>query len=133
MTLILCVDEALGLSFNRRRQSRDQAVCEDILRTAAGRKVRVLPESAGLFADLTDDLVVGAEALNNWQPDDLIFVEQQPGNLIREAETLILYYWNRRYPADCRLDITWENWKLKERIEFAGKSHKCITREVYEK
>ena len=36
MTLILCVDDRGGLSFNGRRQSQDRRVREDLLTMAAG-------------------------------------------------------------------------------------------------
>lgn len=32
MVVIACVDERKGMMFNQRRQSRDTALCEDILR-----------------------------------------------------------------------------------------------------
>ena len=38
MTLAFCVDDRGGLSFNRRRQSRDRAVSADLLSQAGDRK-----------------------------------------------------------------------------------------------
>ena len=35
MTAIVCVDEAWGMAFHGRRQSRDRAVCARILEDAA--------------------------------------------------------------------------------------------------
>ena len=46
---------------------------------------------------------------------------------------LIVYKWNRKYPADFRLDLDLSQWNLKEQIEFVGNSHEKITREIYVK
>ena len=49
MTLIFCVDERGGIEFNGRRQSRDAAVCEDIISSLGG-KIEMSEYSAPLFA-----------------------------------------------------------------------------------
>ena len=46
---------------------------------------------------------------------------------------IIVYRWNRDYPADLFLDIDLKDWELAETAEFAGNSHEKITREVYRK
>ena len=48
-----------------------------------------------------------------------------------QIEELILFRWNRVYPADlhCTLDLS--VWKLTETEEFAGNSHEKITQERY--
>ncbi len=50
-------------------------------------------------------------------------------------EGLVLYRWNRRYPADVYLDIRPEppGWRLVSREEFSGSSHPRITKEVYQR
>lgn len=51
-----------------------------------------------------------------------------------EIEKIILFKWNRRYPADKFFDIDLsKGWKLISVNEFAGSSHEKITMEVYEK
>ena len=51
----------------------------------------------------------------------------------KDIEKIILYRWNRKYPADFRFDINLEDseWKLAETREFTGSSHEKITEEVY--
>ena len=44
---------------------------------------------------------------------------------------IILYKWNRVYPADFRFEVDLSSWKLEESEEFAGLSHEKITRERY--
>ena len=60
MTLILCVDDRGGLSFNGRRQSQDRRVREDLLTMAAGgtlwmdgysRRQFTEPEAAAIQVD----------------------------------------------------------------------------------
>ena len=66
MKIIVCIDERGGMTFNRRRQSRDARVSEDVLRTACGRlvvypySVRLLEEAVSALAPATD--VVGGAA-----------------------------------------------------------------------
>ena len=48
------------------------------------------------------------------------------------VETIIVYRWNRHYPADQIFPEEWLQCRsLKESREFAGSSHEKITREVY--
>ena len=51
----------------------------------------------------------------------------------RWIEKIIVFRWNRAYPADQSfdLDLCGGNWKLSESDEFAGYSHERITMEVY--
>ena len=51
------------------------------------------------------------------------------------AEELLLYRWNRLYPADLTLNGTPVQWgyRLQDATDFAGTSHEKITRERYVK
>ena len=48
-----------------------------------------------------------------------------------KLESLVLYRWNRRYPADVYFDLDLSQWRLVSRREFSGTSHDTITKEVY--
>ena len=50
-----------------------------------------------------------------------------------EIRTVILYQWNRRYPADryFPLELTDGSWELQRTEELKGSSHEKITKEVY--
>ena len=52
-----------------------------------------------------------------------------------KLEKIVLFRWNRVYPADTWLDLSLdeEGWHLVNCQEFSGSSHKTITQEVYEK
>ena len=63
---------------------------------------------------------------------EVCFVEDRP--LAEEAdriEAVLLYHWNRAYPADVHLDLDLAPFDLEERREFTGSSHEKITREFY--
>ena len=42
-------------------------------------------------------------------------------------EQIIVFWWNRTYPADVYLDLDLSRWERKERYEFPGTSHEKIT------
>ena len=48
-------------------------------------------------------------------------------------ESVVLYKWNRVYPADQYFTMDLSDWKLVETAEFAGSSHEKITEESYER
>ena len=129
MILVLCVDDEMGMAFNGRRQSRDRAVCQDIVEMAGGRTIRMSERSLKLFEELAGVFCAGLRASDE---DELCFVEFEPAEKLAEhAEKVILYRWNRRYPADLYCFIPLENWTQIETLEFPGNSHELITREVY--
>ena len=135
MHIIVCIDQNGGMRFNRRRQSRDAAVCARILQRAAGGRLWMCPNSLGLFAPETTEapeIRTDAAFCEAAQPGDYCFVED-PALLPREEaiETLILYHWNRDYPADAYFPLSLEHFTLLEQTEFPGRSHERITEEVY--
>ncbi len=132
MILIVCADDRLGMAFNGRRQSRDRAVYADIAELTAGAPVHMALRSAKLF-DGTDVNVAAAERFaDETGEDEYCFVEfQSPAPLEERTKKIVLYRWNRHYPADLYFDIPLEEWRQTERFEFAGTSHEIITREVY--
>ena len=123
MTLMVCVDDKMGMAFNRRRQSRDRAVIEDMVRLAGGKPIAMAEKSRELFEGAGCAVEEGAA---------FRFIEfEAPSAYAERAETIVLYRWNRRYPADLRFDIDLSRYTLTETVEFPGHSHEKITREVY--
>jgi hypothetical protein len=47
------------------------------------------------------------------------------------VDEIIVYKWNRVYPADTHFNIDLGNWTLTESVDFEGSSHEKITREIY--
>ena len=65
-------------------------------------------------------------------PGDFCFVEDRSvKDYVNSVERVILYRWDRAYPADLFWDLSLEGWTLERREEFPGYSHKIITKEVY--
>lgn len=130
MLAALCLDDRDGLSFNHRRLSRDRAQQEDLLSLARGGRLWIAPCSAALFAWAEGLVTVSEELLDLAGPGDLCFLEDRlpdPGAL----EGLVIYRWNRNYPADVHFHPAPEAFVLTERLEFPGVSHEVITRETY--
>lgn len=133
MILAFCVDDQGGLAFNHRRQSRDRALVANLLAAAGARPVFCLPYSAGLFDPGTVTVVDAPGAV---PADGILFLENtDPAAYIPHAEELLLYRWNRLYPADLTLNGTPVQWgyRLQDATDFAGTSHEKITRERYVK
>lgn len=133
MKAIVCVDDGLGMLFNHRRQSRDSVLRDRILKLTDGKRLWMNHYSAKQF-DLTvtpqinvDDSFL-SEAING----DYVFVEtERLAPFAQWIEEIILYRWNRKYPADLKLDLDLTEWTLHSTEEFVGHSHEKITEEVY--
>lgn len=137
MKVITCMDDHMGMCFNGRRVSRDRVVTEDVLNLTKDGRLWIAPESETLFADYQE-----LKELENWKVDpdflekagteEYCFVEKSS---VKEYESeitgIVLYRWNRSYPADLFFDIDLDRWDLKEKVEFCGHSHEKITREIY--
>lgn len=132
MILIVCLDTRGGMLFNHRRQSQDQVVRQDML--AAGQPLWMHPDSARQFAGQEGQIIADAGFLDKAGPGAYCFAEQD-GLLpyLARVEKLIVYQWNRHYPADVYFPVKLQApaWRLIQTREFAGTSHKKITKEVY--
>ena len=66
--------------------------------------------------------------------DFLTAADKMPA-LMDQIRGLILYRWNRTYPADTHssIDLTDGSWILTSQEEFTGSSNERITRETYTK
>ena len=129
MTLYICLDDRNGLRFNKRRQSRDAAVLEDIRSQLTG-PLRIDAFSEKLIADAAIPCVLPPETAG-----DLFLEDIPPEEVLESCEKVVIYRWNRHYPADVRWepDLETRGFHLEETGEFPGKSHEKITREVYVK
>lgn len=134
MIVILCIDDNNGMMFNHRRQSKDRVLLEDIMEYSKSNSLYLNEYSYKLFSDHNaQNIVVDPEFLDKAGAGEYCFVEDQA--LLpceNRIEKLIIYKWNRRYPADLYLDITLEDpWKIIDTKEFKGSSHEKITKETY--
>ena len=134
MKTIVCIDDKFGVSFDGKRQSRDRVLIEDLMDFIGCSRLIISPFSATLFDGLAVE--INDAPFDVAQADDFVFCEA--GGLLAHLERInevIIYKWNRTYPRDVLLDLLpWEHgFKLIDRFDFVGSSHKKITREVYRK
>ena len=131
MILIVCVDDNNGMLFHGRRQSRDRLLAERILRHCAGRRLWMNAYSRSQFPHKAE-ISVHEACLSLAEKGEFCFVENQD---VRPAadrvEQVILYRWNRVYPAYVYFSLSLDGWSLSHREEFKGSSHQHITEEVY--
>lgn len=151
MIAIVCVDQKNGMLFNHRRQSQDREVRRDILEQTKGKKLWMNEYSYKQFArgaegenkeggknlfcngknDLAD-IVIDADFVEKAGSGEYCFIENQKLAGL-PVEKLVLYRWDKVYPAEVKLDIDLKEWRLEEQSEFQGYSHKIIGKEVYER
>ena len=135
MIVIACVDDNNGMLFHQRRQSRDIALYNHILQLTEGKKLLMNEYSAKQFLkEEHQNVIVQSDFLDIAQEQDYCFVENtdisQYGN---DIQKIILYRWNRVYPADYyfQFPINKYIWKLQKVSDIKGNSHDMITEEVY--
>ncbi len=133
MYFIFCIDSVGGRMFLKRRQSQDCALRERVLALTTGHALWMSTYSAKQFTEggafAADD-----NYLQKAGENDFCFVEDQAFDLSR-AKGVILYNWNRRYPADVMwdFDLAAEGFSLRSQTDFAGHSHENITESIYTK
>lgn len=126
MKLIVCLDDKNGMLFNNRRQSRDKALIENLLKLCKGEVLYTNDYSIGLFPEGSAIVCADFNGLEN----GYVFAENFNVNEEKIRE-IIIYKWNRVYPADTFFTISLDGWSLIETVEFEGFSHEKITRERY--
>ncbi len=117
--------------FNGRRLSRDRAQQADLLAFCRGRTLWASPYSAPLFGGQARE---AEDPLAQAGPGEVCFLEGQPiAPALDRVEGIVLYRWNRAYPADTFLDVDPQaaGFTMTEAAEFPGSSHERICREVY--
>ena len=130
ITVAVCVDDEMGMMFNSRRQSRDRVLIEELISSTKG-KIYIHPYSKTLFGD-SERVVISDDPLTECEEGGVVFVENLP-ILPHKAkiERLVIYRWNRAYPADVYLDIPLEGFRMISKSKFVGSSHDKITKEIY--
>ncbi len=131
MNLMICIDDAGGIMFNRRRQSQDRVLRARLLEISKGARLWVTPYTARQFEDGAE-LCVSDTPWTDAAEEDYYFAED--GEIPMEnAEKIYLYRWNRLYPSDRKIaaELASLGFVLTRSEDFAGYSHECITEEIY--
>ena len=135
ITVAITVDDRMGLAFNKRRQSRDKKLIDDLC-SKTDKDIYISSYSAILFDEHKDRIKIVEDPLSECPDDGFCFVEMtELGIHIDSISELIIYYWNRLYPSDKKLDINIESteFKLIKCYDFTGNSHDKITKFIYVK
>ncbi len=126
MKLIVCLDDNKGMMFNKRRQSRDKILIENMIDFCKGEKLYTNEYSAKLFPENSVEIMENpAEVENGYCFAENFTVDEE------KVEEIIVYKWNRVYPADTYFNIDLGKWNLAETVDIEGSSHGKITRERY--
>lgn len=143
MILMACIDDNKGMMFNHRRQSQDRVLRQHILNMVGDGRLWMNEYSGKMFAKDSDGspeerICVDEDFLNKASAGEYCFVENDPWGIdmfpdTANIESVVLYKWNRVYPADQYFTMDLSGWKLVETIEFPGSSHEKITEERYER
>ena len=131
MILIVCIDNRGGMTFCGRRQSRDRILQKKLLEQVGSSRLFMSPYSAKLFGE-SDNILAEENYLEKAGRGDFVFVEDGP---LPETgiEGMILYHWNRHYPADRYFTLSPQalGLTLLNREEFSTTSHDLVTQEIY--
>lgn len=131
MKVIICLDDKLGMTFNKRRQSRDSEVIKDICKRL-GNEALFAEEYSNTLFDGSGVNILPLEKAEN--EDCTLFLERiDPERYSGYIDTLIIYRWNRHYPSDLKCTLDMNAFELSESLEFKGSSHEKITREVWKR
>ena len=136
MIWVACVDDRNGVAFNGRRQSRDRALRGDLLAMAGERRIWMDEAARRQFTEDSPNLTVAADFPLRAGPGEYCFGEANPLlPWLKKIEAVVLYRWNRVYPADRYLDFdpAAAGWTCAARTEFPGHSHPKLTKEVFVK
>lgn len=133
MILIVCVDEKNGMMFNNRRQSKDRILSEHILKIVDNKKIWMNSYSKSAFEGQESlNITVDDNFIEKIDKDEYCFVENIDVNtIINKVDKIIVYNWNRHYPADRYFNINLEEWVVDSENEFTGSSHEKISEKIY--
>ena len=132
MKLIVCTDKKGGMMYNRRRQSRDRVMMENLKRHVGDELVYISLYSESLFAGgdikyrVADDPCTAA-------CDGYVFIEDTRLPSPENVSELVVYNWCCEYPSDVSFDFDYSTLKRISKEKFAGYSHEKITKEVFRK
>lgn len=132
MIAIVCLDDHNGMLFNKRRQSRDSMVINDIATMTKKGELFCNAYSAKLFAADAACTVRDEDLMTPWKEGTYFYENVLPDSL-KYFHEILCYRWNRKYPGDMffHFDLAENGFQMMDRMEFEGSSHKKITKEIW--
>ncbi len=135
LRVIVTLDNAGGVAFNKRRQSRDRQLIDDLCNKSEG-IIYMSTYSLPLFSEYTDRVRTVDDPIYDAPDGALVFIECRDLSAeVADIAELTVYLWNRDYPSDTKLGFTPETcgFKMSAKYEFEGSSHEKITKGIYKK
>ena len=131
--MIFCIDNRRGMMFNSRRQSQDRELRRRMLELIGGARLWMSPYSAKQFEG-DDSIIADSDFMDLAGEGDYCFVEDSNFTL-DDVDEVVLYLWNRDYPADRYFDIDLAAFGFEqvESHDFKGYSHEKITEKIYKR
>ena len=117
--------------FNNRRLSRDKVIYDYILNMVKDNKLYCNEYSSSLF-DSKENIIISNDFLDKATKEDYVFIENN--KIPNQISELIVFRWNRLYPADTFFDeniISLNNLKKISSKNFKGFSHNKITVDIF--
>ena len=133
MKIAVCLDDKNGMLFSGRRQSKDQALRQQLLQLAQPNPLWMNEFSAKQF-DPQDAICVAEDFLEAAPQDQWCFVENVDVLPYKDKiQNIAIYRWNRHYPSDVKFPVEEfsGSWHLVSSRTFPGHSHDEITEEIY--
>lgn len=133
MTVIICVDDKMGMSFLGKRLSKDRLLRQRVTSLAADSTLRMDTYTASQFEEPAA-LTVSENFLSDGNTGDWCFVEKCDISPFKDKiHRIILYKWNRHYPSDVKFTFPLEEsgFVLRSCSDFSGSSHETITEEIW--
>lgn len=138
MIPIVIIDERKGMLWNHRRQSQDRLLRKKIMQVIQGKKLWMNPYTWTQFAPeyaAANSIEVDEDFMEKAGEEEYCLIEDKHLRVYSDSiQALLLFRWDRKYPADFFLDLALDDgtWKCIKTEEFSGFSHKKITMEVYQ-
>lgn len=140
MTVCVCLDDNNGVMFNHRRQSQDRIQRERVIQLAKDSVLWMTPYTLTLYRPQLcsrPPIFIARDFDSPVAEDAFCIIEGAcPANLIKKANRVVIYRWNRIYPADITFDmrlLAAPVWRLVNMETFNGSSHKEMTEEIWER
>lgn len=128
MKVIICLDDNNGMLFNNRRQSRDSAVLEDAFVDLGNTTLNALEFSQKLLSPYGERVSI-CTALEAGKVYFIENIDLKPYE--SQIKEIIVYRWNRIYPADFYCEIDFSAFNVISQAELVGSSHEKITKIIY--
>ena len=134
MNIIVCVDKKNGMMFNGRRQSQDKVLRSKVMELCSGARL-LMSEYSGLQFSEYSDIIITDDFLQQAGAGDYCFIEDGDVPAPENVESVVVFHWNRVYPADRTFvfDFKANGFKRVLKEDFAGSSHEKITVEIYKR